>query len=427
MYYSNGHGEFCDENGEKCNCGNNTESDAECTSKTIKNYVFPCWNVQCIKCKESFSGHPTNNHQCYKQITVESKFCLDTSSIGKVLKYAFSSENKKKLLNFGFSENCKGKINPLKPGQTVFFVVQPRFMNVDIRIIVDVTQGELNLFMSPQDDSFVVFPNKSNGFQEIYLDNNYRWLTDDFEDLVEPINVSPNAGNYQNVSADERHYLLPGQDCKTRSNGMLVKDHVANDLNTFLTLDQCNILLRVYGLRNRLVIKLPQAVHNLSGTRFFIALRAMGNVQTSYGLIFFRQDQLHIDLFVFFSVFFSCFFLFLAICVVAWKAKQAADVRRVRRRHNVELAQMAQRPFTRVNLLLNPETSFTPIRVTRSVTSLLRTRQQVQLIAQEPTANGLAVVSTVIISLPCQYKTPVHMGLGTTLIFSNNKRISRRS
>jgi len=42
---------------------------------------------------------------------------------------------------------------------------------------------------------------------------------------------------------------------------------------------------------------------------------------SSYGSIYFRQDQLHIDLFVFFSVFFSCFFLFLSICVLVWKVK----------------------------------------------------------------------------------------------------------
>jgi hypothetical protein len=43
-----------------------------------------------------------------------------------------------------------------------------------------------------------------------------------------------------------------------------------------------------------------------------------------------RQDQLHIDLFVFFSVFFSCFFLFLSVVVVIWKVKQTADMRRAR-------------------------------------------------------------------------------------------------
>ena len=55
------------------------------------------------------------------------------------------------------------KPKPLNPGQTVFFVVQPRFMNVDIRVIVDVTQGALDLYMSPADDTFVVNVNSSTG------------------------------------------------------------------------------------------------------------------------------------------------------------------------------------------------------------------------------------------------------------------------
>lgn len=322
-----------------------------------------------------------------------------------------------------FSDECKVKPKPLQPGQTVFFVVQPRFMNVDIRIIVDVTQGELNLFMSPQDDSFVVFPNSTNGFQEIYLDHNYRWTVEDEEsDLLYPINMSPLMNKYRNLSEDERHYYPPGQDCKTKMDGFSMQDYEAKDLSTYLTIEQCNTLLRVFGLKNRLVITLPQSVHSLSGTRFFIALRATSGVQASYGLIFFRQDQLHIDLFVFFSVFFSCFFLFLAICVVAWKAKQAADVRRARRRHNVELAQMAQRPFAHIDLLLGTGSrSSTPFR--GAITRGRRTRQNAQIIAQEPTSDGLAAVATVLISLPGLYKTPVHMALGSTLIaLSSSKR-----
>lgn len=94
----------------------------------------------------------------------------------------------------------------------------------------------------------------------------------------------------------------------------------------------------------------------MESTRFYVVLQALDSPEldkkVAYGIVFFRQDQLHIDLFVFFSVFFSCFFLFLAACVVAWKAKQAADVRRARRRHVVEMLHMAKRPFASVTLNL---------------------------------------------------------------------------
>lgn len=61
------------------------------------------------------------------------------------------------------------KPKPLHPGQTVFFVVQPRYMNVDIRVIVDVTQGALDLYMSPSDDTFVVNVNSSNGAHTVRI------------------------------------------------------------------------------------------------------------------------------------------------------------------------------------------------------------------------------------------------------------------
>lgn len=61
------------------------------------------------------------------------------------------------------ADECKMKPKPLVPGETVFFVVQPRFMNVDIRITVDVTQGSLNLFVSNKEDTFKVTPNYTLG------------------------------------------------------------------------------------------------------------------------------------------------------------------------------------------------------------------------------------------------------------------------
>lgn len=71
------------------------------------------------------------------------------------------------MLHFPISDECKTKPKPLNPGQTVFYMVQPRFMNVDIRVMVDVTQGALDLFLSPRDDSFVVTLNSSTGYQDV--------------------------------------------------------------------------------------------------------------------------------------------------------------------------------------------------------------------------------------------------------------------
>lgn len=37
--------------------------------------------------------------------------------------------------------NCNQYPQSLRPGRTVFFAVQPKYLNVDIRITIDVTDG----------------------------------------------------------------------------------------------------------------------------------------------------------------------------------------------------------------------------------------------------------------------------------------------
>lgn len=197
-------------------------------------------------------------------------------------------------------------------------------MNVDIRVIVDITQGAVDLYLSPNDSSFVVSVNTSNGAHTVELDPSYY--------KHEPFRKIP--------SFDDHFPEKPKMSWYHEKTEYTLADYKAKDLATYVTVDRKNILLRVRNLRNRLVLTLPQNIHDLMHTKFYIIIRALhsGEGAASFGLIFFRQDQLHIDLFVFFSVFFSCFFLFLAACVVAWKAKQAADVRRARRRHVVEVS-----------------------------------------------------------------------------------------
>ena len=39
---------------------------------------------------------------------------------------------------------------PLRQGRTVFFAVQPKYLNVDIRIYVDVSAGGIDLYISDQ-------------------------------------------------------------------------------------------------------------------------------------------------------------------------------------------------------------------------------------------------------------------------------------
>ncbi|PZC82381.1 hypothetical protein B5X24_HaOG210422 [Helicoverpa armigera] len=369
-----GHGDTCDPvTGEKCNCGNNTESDISCqTTSSSKNSAQECWRYQCVKCKDLYMGDPRNGHQCYKTINIENKLCFDGKSI----------------------DECKIKPRPLYPGQTVFVAVNPRYMNVDIRVIVDVTQGAVDLYLSPNDSSFVVSVNSSNGDHAVELDPTYH--------KHEPSRRMP--------SFDEHVPEEPRVTWYYDKIEYTLADYTAKDLATYVTVDRRNILLRVRNLRNRLVLTLPQNVHDLTHTKFYIVIRARHTEDgaASFGVIFFRQDQLHIDLFVFFSVFFSCFFLFLAACVVAWKAKQAADVRRARRRHVVEMLHMAKRPFAAVTVLLSGGvTSAGPRR---------RRAPDLRPVAIEPTGDGRAAVTSVLVKLPGGSRVPVRLALASSLV-----------
>lgn len=291
--------------------------------------------------------------------------------------------------------------------------------------------------MSPQDDALVVETSSETSHHNIYFDSKYTWFADYNSELIEPINIArkssaifsnhPFDGNFSSTN-NRRFAGFAMQDvthdCNPTSlNSLFVKDVHAKELSTYVTLNKCNTMLRVYNLKNRLVITLPQHTHNLSSTRFFIALRAT-NGPASYGLVFFRQDQLHIDLFVFFSVFFSCFFLFLAVCVVVWKAKQAADVRRARLRHVVEMLHMARRPFASVQLSV--ASTGTPQPHTRRALRVSNPKHQnagVRPIAVEMTADNSAAVCTVFVRLPGRGKSSHPMiALASGLVVMNSRQ-----
>lgn len=404
-----GHGFTCDPvTGEKCNCGNNTESDPTCTSGPMKSTntgSSPCWMVQCSKCKENYAGTPTMGHQCYKTVTVDNKMCFDSKLI----------------------DECKMKPKPLNPGQTVFYMVQPRFMNVDIRVMVDVTQGALDLFLSPRDDSFVVTLNSTTGYQDVELDSRFMWRKNSHNMwLDEQTRSQMRLVEFQPHNTFS--FALNGTTTEPTWNTgpqYIVMERYAEGLATFLTIENRNTFLVVRNLTNRLVLTLPQDKHELHETKFHIALRAIDPVhpeisgRAAYGMIFFRQDQLHIDLFVFFSVFFSCFFLFLAGCVVAWKTKQAADVRRARRRHVVEMLHMAKRPFASATIIYDRDGNdcnpSSPQRKSRR-NKLVSFHSDVRPVAVEPTDDGVAAVATVFIRLPGGRQAPVKLALGSSLI-----------
>lgn len=225
-------------------------------------------------------------------------------------------------------------------------------------------------------------------------------------------------------------------------------DIKAEHFHTYHTINKANTILRVKNVESRLVITIPVQSHNLRTAKFFMVMYGTGgkNGNNTYGNLYFRQDQPHIDLFVFFSVFFSSFFLFLAICVLLWKMKQAVDTQRSRQQRAKEMMHMASRPFSKVIVYIEPEPilmSSTPI-LRRQKLPKIPNRNNVPImglppveilppivhttmtikeivpfdvipIAVEPISSGSAAIRTVVIQLPGGPNATSKLCLGSTL------------
>ncbi|XP_029655194.2 multiple epidermal growth factor-like domains protein 8 [Octopus sinensis] len=302
---------------------------------------------------------------------------------------------------------CGSNYKPLLKGRTLFYAVQPKYLNVNIRITIDVTQGGVDVYFSPDDKTFVVDLNRETWFHEVKLDKSLKFQAMYHE--------------YMQYTRNDVNYYL--------------RKEVAKDTNKFITLEQANTTLNVTDVRFRLVITLPLDVHDLEKSQFYIIIYGRGDINsnTTYGKLFFRQDQPHIDLFVFFSVFFSCFFLFLAICVLIWKIKQTVDAQRSRQQRAREMQHMASRPFAGVLVLVdhdvvlsNPTTR--KLRVNKPTARspqcpevnlmhqcLREDHFSISPIAIEPTEDGIASVATVVFQLPGGGSTASKVCLGSAL------------
>lgn len=325
----NGHADTCNEqDGTGCPCQNNTET-GTCQGSSPSDRR-DCYKYQCAKCRESFHGSPLGGQQCYRLISVEQECCLDPTS----------------------QTNCfhEPKRRALGPGRTVLFGVQPKFTNVDIRLTLDVTFGAVDLYVSTSYDTFVVRVAPDTGVHTVHI-----------QPPPPPPSPPPPADGVPRVAAD-----LGGLGTGSGSGSPVeprVREVWPRGLITYVTVTEPSAVLVVRSVRDRLVITYPHEHHALKSSRFYLLLLGVGDPNgpgangsaDSQGLLFFRQDQAHIDLFVFFSVFFSCFFLFLSLCVLLWKAKQALDQRQEQRRHLQEMTKMASRPFAKVTVCFPPD------------------------------------------------------------------------
>ena len=190
---------------------------------------------------------------------------------------------------------------PITPGKFQFFAVQPKFMNVHIRVNVDMMEGEVDVILTSNSQLFIVQNNQSSFLHTIRLDEQQYELNINRgeldQDLAGHPNIarllSPSRGSLRSRRAKERVFSLR----VTRASG----------LSTFVSLHNPQEVLLVRNVQNRLIISIPELEHDLRSSKFYLLIYGgeTGKSDKIVGNIFFRQDQLQIDLFVFFSVFFS--------------------------------------------------------------------------------------------------------------------------
>ncbi|KAK1338596.1 hypothetical protein QTO34_019250 [Cnephaeus nilssonii] len=185
----------------------------------------------------------------------------------------------------------------LGPGRTVLFGVRPKVTNVDIRLTLEVPFGALDLHVSTSYDTFVVRVAPDTGVHTVHIHPPPLRKAG-------PVGLGIWGGQAQGVG---RH-----------PNGATGAGGVATGPDRLCDGDGAPAELVVHSVRDRLLITDPHEHHALRPA----ALPAPAGRGRPRGLLFFRQDQAHIDLVVF-----SCFFLFLSLCVLLWKAKQALDQR----------------------------------------------------------------------------------------------------
>ena len=192
---------------------------------------------------------------------------------------------------------------------------------MDIKIVIHVVRGEVDLYMGTKADMFVIRTNQTNGLHHAFLDSSF----------VQPqfANVS---GLKENSTFDNDQFWWLSIDDGTLANFELQAPYylrerrIASVMPQYEAIDSLHEIAIFRKVQYRLEITIPYRMHDLRTTRFFLVLRGNGindiGIHDNFGYVLFRQDQCRIDLFVFFSVFFSSFFLFLCFSVLLRKIKK---------------------------------------------------------------------------------------------------------
>ena len=92
-------------------------------------------------------GNPINNQQCYRKISVTHQFVIGHKT----------------------AEPDDTGVNALPYGQAIFYAIYPRFTNVNIRLTTDIFTGEVDVYVTNENDEFTVEYNHTSGHHQVIV------------------------------------------------------------------------------------------------------------------------------------------------------------------------------------------------------------------------------------------------------------------
>ena len=289
-----------------------------------------------------------------------------------------------------------------------FFVASPGYTNVNIRIFIDVSNGEFDVYIADSDDRFLLMSIRSNS-------------SDSFK-------INPPKYNRQRRDTRIRHHQSPEVRQRQRRESVVYIQPVYAKENTLLTYaDFTGHVLHVKGLRNRLIVTVLHSRHDLTKQWFYIALKCnnVSAVGQPEAAIYFRQDLPKIDLLLFFLVLTVVLLMVMSGFVLGWKLRVEHNLDRSRGDQINLMRVMASRPLATYTLLCRRKDQHSQVmnKGKSIVNSSSGSCQKVTPIATQITEDHLASISTVFICYPANELSSLNLTLGSGIFQLNNQQL----
>lgn len=271
----------------------------------------------------------------------------------------------------------------LSPEKTDFFVVSPDYKNVDIRLIIDVLVGDMDIYLTDSKKIFKVDVSKTNSTHML---------------RIEPVPSFRRRRSLDNIR----------------------RIQASKDLVITYT-EYGGGVLHVSDVKKRLIVTVRHNAHNLSNKRFYIALSAINKTTNSQALIYYRQDLPRINLLLFFLVLTVILLLILSGFILGWKIRADYAQQRVMQQQRIQMDTMARRPLAMYKLRCERNEDIETLRRRKR-----RNRYKLPHItplAVQNTEDNHAAIVTSMIQFPGNELSPWNIHLASGLCFAQNQHL----